>query len=191
MKRKRTRILLGLATIAAPLMLACGQAPQDQTTEVVEVAEVSAPETQEVEYLFVQGAASGTLADGVLTMAQVNPSTVYFSDRPERLAGHLTTEEFVANWGEGDDSFASNPPNATLSILTGPEPQEIVVTLTNPRLDNGDLIYNVSILEGAEVASGGGCSLFIDVIGRPLTPVSVAGVARRTTRRTVRRVARY
>ena len=159
MKRKRTRILLGLATIAAPLMLACGQAPQDQTTEVVEVAEVSAPETQEVEYLFVQGAASGTLADGVLTMAQVNPSTVYFSDRPERLAGHLTTEEFVANWGEGDDSFASNPPNATLSILTGPEPQEIVVTLTNPRLDNGDLIYNVSILEGAEVASGGGCSL--------------------------------
>ena len=29
------------------------------------------------------------------------------------------------------------------------------------------------------------------VIGRPLTPVSVAGVARRTTRRTIRRTAVY
>lgn len=29
------------------------------------------------------------------------------------------------------------------------------------------------------------------IIGRPLTPVSVAGVARRTTRRTIRRTAVY
>lgn len=29
------------------------------------------------------------------------------------------------------------------------------------------------------------------VVGRPLTPVSVAGVARRTTRRTIRRTAVY
>ena len=36
---------------------------------------------------------------------------------------------------------------------------------------------------------GGPCSLFVDPVGMPLTPVSVAGVARRTTRRTVRRMA--
>jgi hypothetical protein len=60
-----------------------------------------------------------------------------------------------------------------------------VVTLTDPRLEDGNLFYNVSILEGAEAATGGACSLFIDIIGRPLIPVSVAGVARRTTRQAV------
>lgn len=183
--KRNTLIALGIATIA--VTLACGGAPQNQTPEVVEVTEVSTPATDEVEYLFVQGAESGSIAGGVLRMGVVSPSTIYFSDRPERIAGHLTTEEFVAGWGEGDDSFASNPPNATLSILSGPEPQEIVVVLTDPRLEDGDLVYNVDILEGAATASGGACSLFIDVVGMPVTPVSVAGVARRTTRRTVRR----
>ena len=167
MKLNQTLIALAFVTIAVPLMVACGGAPQNHTPEVVPSSEVSTPETNEVEYLFVQGAESGSIADGVLTMGGVDPSTIYFSDRPERIAGHLTTEEFVAGWGEGDDSFASNPPNATLSILTGPEPQEIVVTLTDPRLEDGDLIYNVGILEGAATTSGGACSLFIDVIGRP------------------------
>ena len=41
---------------------------------------------------------------------------------------------------------------------------------------------------------GGGWRLTGDaeaIIGRPLTPVSVAGVARRTTRRTIRRTSVY
>ena len=37
-------------------------------------------------------------------------------------------------------------------------------------------------------ASGGPNSLFIDIIGRPLSPVSVAGVARREDRRERRRL---
>jgi hypothetical protein len=187
MKRKQILIALGIITIAMPPMLGCGAAPQDQAPEVVEVAEVQVPETKEVDYLFVQSATSGSIADGVLTMGGISDGTICFSDRPERLAGHLTTEEFVAGWGLGDDSFAGNNPNATLSILTGPEPQEIVVVLSDPQLEDGALIYNVEILEGAAEVSGGACSLFIDVIGRPLTPVSVAGTTRRVARRTTRR----
>jgi hypothetical protein len=177
--------ILGLAALAAPLTLGCGGAPQSAAPTVVEVAEAPAPAADQPEFLFVQGADSVSLADGVLRMGGVNPATIYFSDRPDRVAGHLTTEEFVATWGEGEDSFASNPPNANLSILAGDEPQEIVLVLTEPRLEDGDLVYNVQILEGAEAATGGASSLFIDIIGRPLTPVSVAGVARRTTRRAV------
>ena len=185
--KRRTLIALGIVTIAAPLMIGCA-APQDQPAlEVVEVDEVEAPETKTVDYLFVQSATSGSISDGVLTMGGVSDGTIYFSDRPERLAGHLTTEEFVAGWGLGDDSFAGNNPNATLSILTGPKPQEIVVVLSDPQLVDGALIYNVEILEGAGEVSGGACSLFIDVIGRPLTPVSVAGTTRRVARRTARR----
>jgi hypothetical protein len=60
-----------------------------------------------------------------------------------------------------------------------------VVVLTEPRLEDGDLLYNVEVLEGATTAVGEGSSLFIDIIGMPFTPVSMAGVARRTTRRAI------
>jgi hypothetical protein len=57
------------------------------------------------------------------------------------------------------------------------------VTLTNPRLENGDLTYGATLPEGELPASSGACSLFIDPIGRPLSPVSVMGVRRRQRRR--------
>lgn len=164
-----------------PLIFGCGAPPAPQ---VPTTAGTPTPQT-EVELLFVQSAESVSMADGVLTLGGINSATIYFSDRPERIAGHITTDEFVEKWGVGDDNFKSNPPNATLSILSGPEPQEIVVTITNPRVDAGELIYDVDVLEGPDSATGGASSLFIDVIGRPLTPVSAAGVARRTTRRVV------
>lgn len=185
MQRKPSLIVLWIAASTLPLMLGCGAAPESQTTAVAGTEAVATPASEEVEFLFVQTADSATLADGVLVMGGINPATLYFSDRPDRVAGHLTTEEFVATWGDGDDSFASNPPNATLSILAGEQPQEIVVVLTEPRIEDDALVYNVSIVEGADAATGGACSLFIDIIGRPLTPVSYAGVARRTMRRAV------
>ena len=92
----------------------------------------------------------------------------------------------MAHWAKGQDNFAADPPNATWSILTGPEPQEIVV-LKNPRLQKNNLIYDVEVLDGKKTAMGGASSLFIDTIGRPMSPGSVAGVHRRERRRTVRR----
>ncbi|MFL7870168.1 MAG: hypothetical protein AB8I58_15170, partial [Anaerolineales bacterium] len=50
--------------------------------------------------------------------------------------------------------------------------------------------YQVEILDGEMPASGGASSLFIDVIGRPLTPMSVCGVRRRGRRRGRRRERR-
>jgi len=38
---------------------------------------------------------------------------------------------------------------------------------------------------------GGGIKEAEAIVGRPMTPVSVAGVARRTTRRTIRRTSMY
>jgi hypothetical protein len=50
-------------------------------------------------------------------------------------------------------------------------------------------VFTVAILVSPEWSVGSGLSLSIDSaqarVGRPLTPVSVAGVARRTTRRAV------
>lgn len=46
-----------------------------------------------------------------------------------------------------------------------------------------DLTYGVKILQGDVPTKATDVSVFIDTIGRPLTPFSCAGVARRTYRR--------
>jgi hypothetical protein len=133
-----------------------------------------------VQVLFVQNAAGLSFADGKLTLRDVDPLTICFSDRPERLAGHMPTKDLVPMWGEGKDSFMKDPPNATLSILQGRDVNSTVVTLRNPQLSGRDLTYDVTILEGTIPPNADACSLFIDIIGCPLTPMSFAGVARRS-----------
>lgn len=182
----KNRFFMGLGLVAAVLFVtvACGASPQQAETPAAAQMEKSpAPDSGEIEFLFVQGGDAVSLADGVLTIKGANKATLFFADRPDRVAGHMPTEEFVASWGKGENSFASNPPNADLSIFTDDGTQEIVVVLKEPRFEGDDLIYNVEVLDGDATATGGACSLFIDIIGMPLTPVSYAGVARRTTRR--------
>jgi hypothetical protein len=146
-----------------------------------------AQQEQMPQFLFVQNAKGVVFDKGTISLKGVSPATLYFSDRPMRIAGHFTTEEFVQMWGEGKDSFKSDPPNATLSIFQEDRDKltDVVVKLSNPRLEGGDLTYHVAIIEGQMPAKGGICSLFIDIIGMPFTPFSVAGAARRWTRRAV------
>ena len=47
------------------------------------------------DFLFVQTASGATL-NGTLTMTGVAVHTSYFADRPVRVAGTMTTEEFLA-----------------------------------------------------------------------------------------------
>jgi hypothetical protein len=61
-----------------------------------------------------------------------------------------------------------------------------VVTLSNPVLKGEELSHDVKILEGNMPDKGGPIALFIDIIGMPLTPMSYASVARRTTYRRTR-----
>ena len=75
---------------------------------------------QKVQLLFVQNSTGVAIdqAKGVLTLKNVSSSTLFFTDRPVRMAGHYhTRDEFLQLWNEGPDSLAKNPPNATLSIV--------------------------------------------------------------------------
>lgn len=144
-----------------------------------------AVQPDEFEALYVQSA-QGLVSDGVaVTLRGVAPSTLMFSDRPERIAGHLKNAQFVDGWGDGENSFLADPPNAVLSFLEAEDktPEDVVVTLMNPRLTGEDLTYDVDVLEGDLPDQTGPCSLFIDPIGRPLSPVSVMGMRRRQRRR--------
>ncbi len=121
--------------------------------------------------------------NGKLTLKNLGPTTLFFSDRPDRVTGHITSEEFVGSWDKGSDSFAQTPPNAVLSVFHTDGVSDVVVELTDPVLNDNELSYAVTILDGEMPASGGPSSLFIDTIGRPLSPMSVAGVMRREERR--------
>jgi hypothetical protein len=174
---ERRDLLKGLAaTSVAAALASC-------TRSENEAVDAGVDDEQEVEFLFVQNAIAVTLSEGVLSMIGITPETLYFSDRPDRIVGRVTTQEFVDHWSKGEDSFAANPPNAVLSTLQGPSPQDVVVVLREPHLGGGTLSYNVEVLDGVPVIEGGASALFIDIIGRPLTPLSVGGVRRRTRRR--------
>ena len=140
-------------------------------------------EADEIEALYVQTAHGICYDDGKLTLQTLAPTTLFFSDRPDRVTGHITSREFVETWDKGPDSFASNPPNAVLSVFHPDAVSDIVVELKDPVLAGSELTYTVEILDGEMPANGGPVSLFIDVIGRPLSPVSVAGMHRRDRRR--------
>jgi hypothetical protein len=142
----------------------------------------SAPAKPEiVPSLFVLNARGATLQGDTLTLTGVIPSSIIFADRPVRSAGHQPTADVISEWGSGDDSFTKNPPNATLSVFgKDGSVKDAVVVLKNPKLEGDKLTFNVQILEGDIAGADGGAALFIDIIGRPFSPMSFAGVARRS-----------
>ncbi len=144
------------------------------------------PQVDNIEALFVQSARGMTSSDGSVTFHGLAHSTLFFADRPQRVVGHLSSKKFVNQWGEGEDSFAEDPPNAVISFLENEDtpPEEVTVELSNPQIDEDTLTYKIIVLDGKLPAKAGPCSLFIDPVGRPLSPISVAGVRRRERRRT-------
>jgi hypothetical protein len=149
------------------------------------MSEVTERKLEDMEALFVQTAASMTSDGGTITLQGLSPSTLYFADRPQREVGHMLSRQFVANWAEGDNSFAQTPPNAVLSFADPGDrlPEDAVVVIQDPHLDGDALTYSIKLLDGTVPAATGPCALFIDPMGRPLSPVSVAGMHRRSVRR--------
>ncbi len=139
-------------------------------------APAAAAKPEIVPSLFVLNSRGATLQGDTLTLTGVSPNSIIFADRPVRSAGHQPTADVIAEWGSGDDSFAKNPPNATVSVLSRDgSVKDAVVVLKNPKLEGDKLTFNVQTLGG-----DGAAAIFIDIIGRPFTPMSFAGVARRS-----------
>jgi hypothetical protein len=140
---------------------------------------------ENIEAMFVQSANGLTSSNGSVTLHGLSRSTLFFADRPQRVVGHLHTRKFIDQWGDGENSFAEDPPNAVVSFLEEGDavPEEVTLELSDPHLIEETLTYNVKVLDGTLPAKAGPCSLFIDPIGRPLSPISVMGVRRRERRR--------
>lgn len=135
------------------------------------LATSAAADDGEIEFLFVQ-TADGLSVDpqaSTLRLEGINPHTVYFSDRPDRIAGHMTLNAYMTTWTEAEDSFAEDPPNATLSVYQEGNAQSalVVLELLDATVEGADLIYGYKVLEGRLPEGGGMPALFIDTIGRP------------------------
>ncbi|MGE0628346.1 MAG: hypothetical protein AB7O43_11015 [Hyphomicrobiaceae bacterium] len=174
MKTSRRSFLATAAVVASPFGL-----------NRMAHAQPAGGQSKKADFLFVQTANGMTFdpARKTLTLGGVSPVTVFFSDRPQRIAGNMQTAHFIPFWSEGKSSFKSDPPNADVSILEDGRLQQVVVVLRNPVLKGDELSYSIEVLKGEMPAKGSNVSVFIDIIGRPLTPFSYAGVARRRFRR--------
>ena len=189
-------IVLVLGVVVVIGCAAPEKADEEIAAEMAGAAAEAEAEQEMVEYLFVQHAEGVTLADGVLTLAGIGEDVLYFSDRPHRIVGRISLEEFLASWDEGEESFAEVPPNAVLTVKQEEELRDLTVVLMSPVLTEGTLAYTVEVLDGPEAGSGALAALFIDVIGDPISGPrgemrrQNRRVARRTARRTTRRVDR-
>jgi len=140
----------------------------------------------DVEFLYVQSFGSGSIApagdDGAytLTLGQGLGETVYFSDRPGRMVGTVSSSDFISVF----DTTSDDPPNAAL--VSGDT--IFVVELTTARWDeaSGTLTYDATPIgeddvqlsfEHAIGALPDGempldtCHLFIDSIDQCCDPI--------------------
>jgi hypothetical protein len=175
------QVMIIAGVLCAPV-LAYAQAPTTAAPSTSPPGK-SSVKVDMVPSLFVMNARGASLQGQTLTLAGVSPTSIVFADRPVRAAGHLPTEALLEEWTTGD--FAKDAPNATVSVLSkdGLSAHDVVVELRTPHLEGDRLTFDVRVLEGDLAAADGPAAVFVDIIGLPFTPLSFAGVARRTARR--------
>ena len=119
----------------------------------------------ELELLYAQSATSGSFDGKTLTLNEVGPTT-FFSDRPQRVAGHVRTSHFIKNWEKGNNNFETDPPNANVAVFGDGTPDNVVVVLGQPKLEGANLSYPIKILQGKLPEKFGEVSMTIDIRGR-------------------------
>jgi len=126
-------------------------------------AETAKAAGKDASWLFIQTAPKIKFDGKTLTLQNVNPSVVMFSDRPARVAEAIPTAAFVKNWDKGaKKSFKSDPPNAGLTSVVDGKLQTATVELKQPHLEGTTLTYQARVIEGKLPQTGGVSSLFID-----------------------------
>ena len=151
-----------VALLAAPLAASAQDAiaaPAQKT-----IGQPQSTKGDMIPSLAVINSRGATLQGNILTMTDVGSNSIVFADRPYRAAGHVLTKHFLKEWDEGSDSFAKDPPNATISVLSaeGDTVEDAVVVLKSPKLEGDKLTFEVTVLEGGLSKATGPASLFID-----------------------------
>ena len=112
-----------------------------------------------LEFMYVQTGYQATLkktkqADVyTLTLNDVAPYVTYFSDKPKRIAGMFTIEDYLQNWQLNNSNIKKDAPNADLvgSYYHGDQQKmaNLVIELKNPSYNASSktMTYTVKILD--------------------------------------------
>lgn len=153
------------AVLAAALLGMAGAT----ASPVLAAQNAAKPAEPQLMFVQVSETMSSDPATKTVRLINVSPQTIYFADRPVRLAGHLKMAEYLEKWTKqaGKDNFSKDPPNATLSVYERGKGDSTltVIEVLNPRVEGRDLVYNYRVIEGSVPKTGGETSLFIDSIG--------------------------
>ena len=137
---------------------------------------------QMVPSMIVLNARAAKFAGRALTLEGVSPNAIVFADRPIRAAGHALTAHLLEEWSaSAPDSFAKDPPNATVSVFDKAKGgvADIVVVLKAPKLEGDRLIFAATPIDDDLGQADGPATVFIDIVNLP------------TVRRTAHRAAWY
>ena len=145
-------IVVGVAALAAVAVVAFALGARTQSTS-------ASPETQTSNWLFSQTADAGSISpngDGTwtLTLTDVDPVVLAFTDRPLRDAQAGTAERLVEAW---PDMFGdSNPNGVVVAHNAEGATNSAVVELMDPAIDGSTMTYTVKVLtnEGGPAVSG-------------------------------------
>lgn len=179
------RTALFASILAGPFAVPDGAFAQTPPPHVPLQKTIGKAKPEVLPSLIVMNARGATLQGDKLALSGIASNAIIFADRPKRAAGHALTAHLLEEWATGSDSFAKDPPNATVSVFSkdGSVIRDAVVVLKSPKLDGDKLTFDVQVLEGDLAGADGPASVFIDIIGMPFTPLSFAGMARRTAYR--------
>ena len=152
LSKNTSRVTLAAVAVAAVTSLAAA-APSTNSTD-----------HSKPSFLFVQTSEGAEYKDGKLTL--IKPSTVFFSDRPERIAGQMPSSTYVMEWSQHQDSLKKDPPNAVLSMMGEQgRPQQVLLILRSPHIEGENLSYDVTVPGGKLPAKTQESALFIDNMG--------------------------
>ncbi len=148
---RRSAVATGSLGLGAALMTRL--APAALAQDATPVVEATGEDAGDIQILFVQAFGSATIVPGTgsaaeftITLEGGTGQTVYFSNRPDRLVGTLTDQQFL----DGRAFDPADPPNAAIVTLTGENEDILVVELLDPTLDtaSGSVTYSARVLEG-------------------------------------------
>lgn len=147
-------------------------------TVLADQTALPSPTNKQVAVLFTQTASSATLDPHqskqrwyTLTLHDVDPDVLWFSERPNRLSGNLNINDFIKYWNQKtQQSFTKSHPNANLIAINDENGVKTKVSgvfvLTNPVYDaqNKTLTYNIYSIRGTfnKKASLEHVALFVD-----------------------------
>ena len=152
MRRRFSLSVIALGLSLALLASACSSSDSSRNATFGEAGESAAAAPQ---WLYAVDAADVTVIEdgsGFSVSLPASERVTAFTDRPNRQTDSMTLLEFAEDWEVY--GFDTDPPNAALLLETGSQTLTSVVEMTNPRIENGQVIFGLNTIDDPAPVAG-------------------------------------